>query len=98
MITLDQPNPLVQFIGTLLSFDPTTGIVTFQLPELAPSQAEALQKFADRLIQNETKILVLTYDFDDFNEWHNKHIVPQLKAQVRPDATAPKVNRDSDDQ
>ena len=79
-IAVTQPDLLVQFIGTMLDFDPTTRNVTFRLPELAPSQAEAMARFADRLILDKTPILVLTYDAEDFQEY-NQRVNVRLKAQ-----------------
>lgn len=76
-----QPALLTQFIGVISSCDATESEITFKLSKLPPSQADAFQKWADKLIRNEVKTLVLVYDFDDFSAYHQAAIVPQLKAE-----------------
>ena len=78
-----QPDLLTQFIGVISSCDATQAEITFKLSAMPPSQAEAWQKWADKLIRNGAKILVLAYDFDDFKQYHKSVIVPELKAQVK---------------
>lgn len=87
---IPQPDLLFQFIGYFSDVDPTTGEITFRIRDLPPPQAERFVRFVERHVAAQTQILVLTYDLNDFTEYHAQ-IVPQLKAQQQRDEadTAP---------
>lgn len=76
----NQPDLLTQFVGAFDRCDPAEQTVTCKLPDLSPSEAEAFQEFVERHIADKTKVLVLVYDYSEFEDWHRGGISVQLQA------------------